>query len=474
MREAPARALIDLLLKAGARVRAYDPVAAAEAQRIYGEHGRLRTGAQRLRGGAGCGCARHRHRVAGVPQPRFRAPASELLKSPLIFDGRNLYDPAHGGAASASPTTPSAAASRCSRHEVAHAMLIPVILSGGAGTRLWPLSRELYPKQLLPLTGERTMLQQTALRLDGLAAAAPGRGVQRGASLPGGRAAAPAADRAARHDPRAVRAQHRARHRAGGARRAQGARRRRQRGRPGAAGPAGRSRHPRRAGLPAGGARGAAGGRSRAAGDLRHRGDAARRPATATSSVGAAARRRLPHRALRREAQCRARARVPGLRGLLLEQRHVHVPRAPLSAGAAALRARDRARVRRPPSRAAQSGPGLHAHRRRRASRPAPRLHRLRGHGEDRATRWSCRSMPAGATSAPGPRCTRRATATRTATWRAAMSSCEDTHGCYLYSESRLVAAVGLRRPRRRRDQGCGAGRAQGSRPGRARSWCRG
>ena len=52
-------------------------------------------------------------------------------------------------------------------------MLTPVILSGGAGTRLWPLSRELYPKQLLPLTGTRTLLQQTVLRLEGLAAAAP-------------------------------------------------------------------------------------------------------------------------------------------------------------------------------------------------------------------------------------------------------------------------------------------------------------
>jgi mannose-1-phosphate guanylyltransferase/mannose-6-phosphate isomerase len=52
-------------------------------------------------------------------------------------------------------------------------MLIPVILSGGAGTRLWPLSRELYPKQLLALTGEHTMLQETALRLAGLAASAP-------------------------------------------------------------------------------------------------------------------------------------------------------------------------------------------------------------------------------------------------------------------------------------------------------------
>jgi mannose-1-phosphate guanylyltransferase/mannose-6-phosphate isomerase len=47
-------------------------------------------------------------------------------------------------------------------------MLIPVILSGGSGTRLWPLSRELYPKQLLPLTGARTMLQETAARFEGV------------------------------------------------------------------------------------------------------------------------------------------------------------------------------------------------------------------------------------------------------------------------------------------------------------------
>ncbi|MBV9911586.1 MAG: NTP transferase domain-containing protein, partial [Sinobacteraceae bacterium] len=52
-------------------------------------------------------------------------------------------------------------------------MFTPVILSGGAGTRLWPLSRELYPKQLLALTGERTMLQQTVLRLAGLPASGP-------------------------------------------------------------------------------------------------------------------------------------------------------------------------------------------------------------------------------------------------------------------------------------------------------------
>ena len=42
--------------------------------------------------------------------------------------------------------------------------LQPVILSGGSGTRLWPLSREQYPKQLLALVGNETMLQATAGR----------------------------------------------------------------------------------------------------------------------------------------------------------------------------------------------------------------------------------------------------------------------------------------------------------------------
>ena len=48
--------------------------------------------------------------------------------------------------------------------------LVPVILCGGSGTRLWPLSRETYPKQFLALVGEHTMLQDTALRLHGLPA----------------------------------------------------------------------------------------------------------------------------------------------------------------------------------------------------------------------------------------------------------------------------------------------------------------
>lgn len=43
--------------------------------------------------------------------------------------------------------------------------VVPVLLSGGTGSRLWPLSREAYPKQLLPLAGPETMLQQTARRV---------------------------------------------------------------------------------------------------------------------------------------------------------------------------------------------------------------------------------------------------------------------------------------------------------------------
>ncbi|MEJ2574952.1 MAG: mannose-1-phosphate guanylyltransferase/mannose-6-phosphate isomerase [Gammaproteobacteria bacterium] len=54
-------------------------------------------------------------------------------------------------------------------------MLQPVILSGGSGTRLWPLSREHYPKQLLSFAGERSLLQETVLRAgqSGEAVAAP-------------------------------------------------------------------------------------------------------------------------------------------------------------------------------------------------------------------------------------------------------------------------------------------------------------
>jgi UDPglucose 6-dehydrogenase len=93
MREAPARTLIELLLKSGARVQAYDPVAASEAQRLYG-------------GVAGVSLAKNAYQAAEgadalaivTEWQEFRSPdferLREVLKAPVIFDGRNLYDPA--------------------------------------------------------------------------------------------------------------------------------------------------------------------------------------------------------------------------------------------------------------------------------------------------------------------------------------------------------------------------------------------
>ncbi len=52
-----------------------------------------------------------------------------------------------------------------SANDASSAKIVPVILSGGAGSRLWPLSRESFPKQLLPLTTERSLLQETAERI---------------------------------------------------------------------------------------------------------------------------------------------------------------------------------------------------------------------------------------------------------------------------------------------------------------------
>ncbi|MDO6407400.1 mannose-1-phosphate guanylyltransferase/mannose-6-phosphate isomerase [Pantoea phytobeneficialis] len=52
-------------------------------------------------------------------------------------------------------------------------MIIPVIMAGGTGSRLWPMSRELYPKQFLRLYGENSMLQETVIRLKGLDVSEP-------------------------------------------------------------------------------------------------------------------------------------------------------------------------------------------------------------------------------------------------------------------------------------------------------------
>ncbi|MDR3434531.1 MAG: mannose-1-phosphate guanylyltransferase/mannose-6-phosphate isomerase [Rouxiella aceris] len=52
-------------------------------------------------------------------------------------------------------------------------MILPVIMAGGTGSRLWPMSRELYPKQFLRLYGEQSMLQETVTRLNGLRVSEP-------------------------------------------------------------------------------------------------------------------------------------------------------------------------------------------------------------------------------------------------------------------------------------------------------------
>ena len=56
---------------------------------------------------------------------------------------------------------------------------VPVVLAGGSGTRLWPLSRALYPKQFLALAGRQTLFQQAVLRL----AALTGEGLEAGSPL---------------------------------------------------------------------------------------------------------------------------------------------------------------------------------------------------------------------------------------------------------------------------------------------------
>ena len=136
-------------------------------------------------------------------------------------------------------------------------MLIPVVLSGGSGTRLWPLSRELYPKQLLPLVAERTMLQETVARTRGLPDLGPPIVVcNENHRFMVAEQLRELGHHAAGNRARAGRTQHGAR---GGDRGARGgwcivA------GRPGAAGPAGRSCHPGRSGVRGGG--GAGSGRS--------------------------------------------------------------------------------------------------------------------------------------------------------------------------------------------------------------------
>ncbi len=93
MREAPSRTIMELLWESGAKVRAYDPVATAEARRIYGDRPDLVL------------CKNAYEAVDGADAlaivtewQEFRSPdfdrLKQLLRTPVVFDGRNLYDPA--------------------------------------------------------------------------------------------------------------------------------------------------------------------------------------------------------------------------------------------------------------------------------------------------------------------------------------------------------------------------------------------
>lgn len=92
MREAPSRTLIDRLISAGAKVRAYDPVAAHETQRIYGDSTGLA-----IVGSAGEALKGADVLAIVTEWQEFRSPDFDAikaqLKQPVIFDGRNLYDP---------------------------------------------------------------------------------------------------------------------------------------------------------------------------------------------------------------------------------------------------------------------------------------------------------------------------------------------------------------------------------------------
>ena len=98
MREAPSRVLMEALWAAGARVRAYDPVAMGEARRLYGERVGGPEAALALCASAGEALEGADALAIATEWQEFRSPDFDLLRerlaAPVIFDGRNLYDPA--------------------------------------------------------------------------------------------------------------------------------------------------------------------------------------------------------------------------------------------------------------------------------------------------------------------------------------------------------------------------------------------
>ena len=93
MREAASRHLLEALWAAGARVRAYDPVAMGEARRLYGEREDLALCASATQALVGADALAIVTEWQEFRSPDFRA-IKDRLRKPVIFDGRNLYDPA--------------------------------------------------------------------------------------------------------------------------------------------------------------------------------------------------------------------------------------------------------------------------------------------------------------------------------------------------------------------------------------------
>lgn len=93
MREAPSRVIIEELFRRGATVTAYDPVAMEEARRIFGDEPRLKYASRRMDALEGADAL-----VIVTEWKEFRSPdfgeIRAALKSPVLFDGRNMYDPA--------------------------------------------------------------------------------------------------------------------------------------------------------------------------------------------------------------------------------------------------------------------------------------------------------------------------------------------------------------------------------------------
>ena len=320
------------------------------------------------------------------------------------------------------------------------AQIHPVILSGGAGTRLWPLSRASYPKQLLKLASERTMLQDTAARgLSDVGFAAPllvcnedhrflvDDQLQQIGIKPQAILLEPLGPQ----------------HRAGD-----------RRGRPVAfgarsrcadAGPAVRPRHRLAGRLPRRRHARPGRGAGRPAGHLRRQAEPGRHRLRLHPErrAGRRRRRRVLGRPLRGEAGPRDRPAFRRQRHLLLEQRHLPAERPGLSRRAVAHQSgHARAPASAPCATARRTSPSSASAPIRSARRP--RFRSTMPSWSTRPAPRSCRSTWPGAMSAPGRRCATSATADGDGNVLQGDVLAERVHNSYIRSEGPLVATVGL------------------------------